>query len=188
MMAHILILRGVSHENFIRWSTPVKTNSALVLRLEENEISLEDIKSMFRTRKRLFRFTILQLILFGSAELVPPRIISVEYRLCEKMRRTIFYGKFFAHFLVSRMNLGITELIIESQQLAPAEDACRRVLFLYTVFWFWKVLYPVFNRKISSYWKTLSLKIEGRNEKDLNPCAWIRVLESIPSSVPRFQI
>lgn len=81
------------------------------------------------------------------------------------MRRTIFFGKFFAHFLVSRMNLGITELIVESQQLAPAEDACRRVLFLYTV------LYPVFNRKISSYWKTLSLKIEGRNEKDLNPCA-----------------
>ena len=84
MMAHILILRGVSHENFIRWSTPVKTNLALVLRLEENKISLEDIKSMFRTRKRLLRFTILQLILFGSAELVPPRIISVEYRLCKK--------------------------------------------------------------------------------------------------------
>ena len=62
----------------------MKTNSALVLRLEENKILLEDIKSMFRTRKRLFRFKILQLILFGSAELVPPRIISVEYRLCKK--------------------------------------------------------------------------------------------------------
>ena len=37
----------------------MKTDSALVLRLEENKISLEDIKSMFRTRKRLFRFTIL---------------------------------------------------------------------------------------------------------------------------------
>ena len=77
-MVHILILYGISHGSFIRWSTSVKFNQALVLRLEGSKISRKDIKSTFSLEEEAISFTILQLVLFCSSELLTPHFISVE--------------------------------------------------------------------------------------------------------------